>query len=83
MKKLINFIILIFYKSWSHCRKLEEPIVLMTVKLTLNTKLLNTRKEKSLSSLKVEEDTTTNKEDSVDKRNQYLRRKPKLLKKSL
>lgn len=55
----------------------------MTVRLTPSIKLLNIRKERSLSLLKVEEDTIINKEDSVDRRNQYLRRKPKLLKKLL
>jgi hypothetical protein len=55
----------------------------MSAKPIPNTKSPNTRKERNHSLLKEEEDTTTNKKGSVDRRNQSLRRKPKLPKKSL
>ena len=50
----------------------------MTARLIPSTKLPNTRKEKNHSLLKVEEDTTTSREDSVVRRNQFSKRRPKL-----
>lgn len=45
-----------------------------------STKSHSIKKEKNLSLLKEEEDTITNKKDSVDRKNQSLRRRQRLLK---
>lgn len=50
----------------------------MTARPTPSIKLLNTRKEKSHSLLKAEEDTTTSRKDSEVKRNQFSKRRLKL-----
>lgn len=49
----------------------------MIVKLILSIRLLNIKKEKNHSLLKVEEDTIINREVSEDKKNQFLKKKLK------
>ena len=55
----------------------------MNVRVTLSIKLLNTRKVKNHSLLREEEDMTTSRKDSEDRRSQSSRRKPRLLRRSL
>lgn len=50
----------------------------MIARLIPSTKSPSIKKEKSLSLPKEEEDMTTNKKDSVDRKNQSLRRRPRL-----
>lgn len=55
----------------------------MNVRAILNIKSLNTKKEKSLSLLKEEEDMTISKRDLEVRRNQSLRRRLRSLRRSL
>ena len=71
-----------YYKRWSLFRKPEEPTAHTSARVTLNTKSLNTKRAKSLSSLKAEEDTTTSKRDSEVRRNQSSRKRPRSLRRS-
>jgi hypothetical protein len=54
----------------------------MSARVTPNIRLPNTRRERNLSLLREEEDTTTNKRDSEVRRSQSLRRRPRSPRKS-